>query len=104
MEERIFTQTSMDKTYARYAEIVAIQKQLDDELQELKDQITGYMLGQDIRQLETSVGKFTLAERAQWKYTANIDALNEQVKKQKKLEEEQGQAKASTLRYLTFKG
>jgi len=93
----------MDETYERYAEIVALQKEQDEELQTLQDQITGSMMGGDVRQIQTSVGKFTLAERAQWKYTSAIDEMSEQVKKQKKQEEEQGEAKASTLRYLTFK-
>lgn len=80
-----------------------MQKQLEEEQQELKDQITGHMLDTDVRQIDTVAGRFTLAERAQWKYTNNIDLLNEQLKKQKRWEEEHGEAKASTLRYLTFK-
>lgn len=93
----------MENVYRRYAEIVELQKQLEDEQQELKDQIIGFMMDKDVRQIDTVAGRFTLAERAQWKYTNNIDLLNEQLKKQKKWEEEHGEAKASTLRYLTFK-
>lgn len=87
----------------KYAQLTSTIKEAEKELTEIKDHIVGAMMTEDLRQIKIDEGMFTLAERAQWQYTPVVKELEQKVKDQKKAEEETGSAKASTLRYLTFK-
>lgn len=84
----------------RYSQIRRDRKALEDEEEMLKEKIMGEMKD---KSMETIYGKFTIAEKQNYKYSDKIKALEDKVKIAKINEQETGKAKLRITKYLTYK-
>jgi hypothetical protein len=82
----------MTKVYEEYAVLTAQIKALTDKKTELNIQILKDLVEQNIDDLTTSVGKFTIAKLKTWHYTDKVEKLEEEYKALKASEESTGDA------------
>lgn len=88
-----------------YDEYAVIASQIE-ELESKKDQLRGLILKQMIdngeEKVETAVGKFTVAKRKTWTYTAKVIELADKLKATKAKEESTGDATYTEEESLRF--
>ena len=92
--------------YEEYGIIDAQIKALTAQKDEIKDKIVSELEESGQTNVDTSVGKFTLAKIKTWTYTEKVSALEEAFKAQKAKEQSTGDAtfeEKSSLRFTQFK-
>lgn len=92
----------MKELYKRYAELYATMKEVEAEMEDVKNHITGFMLEKNVGQVKTEFGKFALRERVVYEFSPAIDKLKADVKKAEAEEKATGKAKSNTSRFLAF--
>jgi hypothetical protein len=78
-----------------YAELKEAEKKIAASLEEIKPRIKEHLAKEGVDKLPTTVGTFTLSERATWKYSEAVDKL-------KQKEEATGVAKKVVSTSLIF--
>ena len=94
------------KLYEEYAVLDAKIKALINQKDELKVEIIEELIASEEKNIDTSVGKFTLARIKTWKYTSKVTELEEQFKTQKATEQSTGDAtfeEKPSLRFTQIK-
>ncbi len=92
------------EVFSRYAQIKKQIAELEDQLDELKPEITV-----ELKILPDSVAKlpfgvFNLQRRAKWTYSDVVGQLDQQLKARQKEEQEDGIASAEYTEFIQFKG
>ena len=91
------------QTFEAYAKIKHQIKELTAEAKELEQEILPDMIEGGIDKVKTEFGGFTIVNRKTWTYSEKVAELSEEVKAQKKKEEEDGTAKAEEKKSLLFR-
>jgi len=91
-----------EKLYEEYAVLDAQIKQLNNKKDELKVQILEEMTTNEQKNVETSVGKFSIATIKSWTYTDKVADLEEKFKAQKATEQSTGDATCEEKPSLRF--
>lgn len=81
-----------NKIYEEYAVLTAQIKVLTDKKAELNSQILEELVGEDVKGIDTPVGKFTISKLKTWTYTAQVKEMEENFKAIKAIEESTGEA------------
>ncbi len=89
--------------YIRLAKTKEMIRLLEEQEVELTDLVLGTMELAQEKKKEFEFGKFTVAERAKWKYSPAVDQLAKKLKETKKYEEENGNAVKEITSYLLVK-
>ena len=76
---------------------------LEERYEELTKIAMDDMKEKGIHKFESDFGKFSIAERAKWKYSENVEQYAETLKSLKKAEEESGVATKEITNYLLVK-
>jgi VCBS repeat-containing protein len=90
--------------FARYADIKKQIAELEDQLEELKPEVTAELKELPNNSAKLPFGVFNLQKRAKWTYSETIQQLDQQLKAGKKEEEQNGIATAEYTEYVMFKG
>jgi len=90
--------------YQQYAMMKNAIKVLDERVEELSEMIVGEMETTGVVKQTFDFGTFTQSERKTWKYTEQVETLNQKLKETKKKEEESGVATFETKKSLLFRG
>ena len=91
------------KLVARYAELEAQSKAIEEEQKKIKDSIASEMEKLEADQIKSEVGTFYFTTRKTWKYPESIKKLEDEVKVAKKTAEETGEATFEEKKSLAFK-
>ena len=78
--------------YEEYAVLDAQIKVLTNQKDELKVKILEDLIENDLKTVDTAVGKFTISNLKTWKYTNKVTGLEEAFKAQKAMEQSTGDA------------
>jgi len=78
--------------YEEYAVLDAQIKVLTNQKDELKVKILEDLIENDLKTVDTAVGKFTISNLKTWKYTGKVSELEESFKAQKAMEQSTGDA------------
>jgi hypothetical protein len=88
----------------QYAELDAQVREITAKRDGIKIKILSAMQEQGLAKVEAEVGKFTVARRTNWKYSAKVAALADKVKVAQIKEQQQGIATQEVTEYLLFTG
>ena len=91
------------ENYKLYAELEQQKKDIEEKQKKIKEEIVSEMIEQQADTIKADFGTFSLTKRKTWKYSDTVEKLNEQVKTQKKLEEENGTATFEENQSLMFR-
>ena len=92
----------MEQLFSDYAKLDAEFKELEFKKSALKTAILEKMKENKLEKAESLYGKFTIAERISWIYSAKIKKLEESLKLAKVKEEQRGKAEAKKTEFLVF--
>ncbi len=102
--ESLNTMTLKDKDlYEQYMFMKSASRVIDERIDEVGNMIVEEMNRVGEIKKEFEFGKFTIGSRKSYKYSPKVEELNEKVKVQKKIEEEDGTAEVTEKNYLLFK-
>ena len=89
--------------FQRYAMLVSQKEIVEAELETLKDHVIGFLMGAEIQKKETKFGTFAICERAVYSFpSADVLALEAQLKERKEKAKADGMAKTTTSSFLKF--
>jgi len=89
--------------YKQYAELKLQAELLDEQMKSVKEQIMSDMRSRLVSSEKHDYGSFTIASRKTYKYSKNVELMEESVKIAKIEEVERGIADVEEINYLTFK-
>ena len=95
-----------DNLYEEYGVLDAQIKVLTNQKDELKGKILEDLIKQDLKNIETAVGKFAIANIKTWTYSPVVGKLEEEFKARKATEQSTGDAtyeEKPSLRFTQFK-
>ena len=81
-----------DALYDEYATTLSMIEQLEVRKEQLKASILDEMGGQGLQQMKTEKATFTITATAKYKYSDEIETLENGIKESKKMERENGTA------------
>ncbi len=90
--------------FARYAQIKKQIVELEDQLEEIKPEVTAELKALPDSTVKLPFGVFNLQRRAKWTYSQVVGQIEQQLKTQQKEEQKDGTATAEYTEYISFKG
>lgn len=90
--------------FKNYADIKNQIKDLTAKSKEIEKSVVEEMNNQEVEEVKSDFGTFYFTTRKTWEYSEDIKILEEGMKKNKKMEEENGTAKFEEKKSLTFRG
>lgn len=78
--------------FKQYAVIKVQIKELEEKSKEIEKEVMNEMQTQEIEQVKSDFGTFSITKRKVWKYSNDTKTIEEGLKRIKKIEEEDGTA------------
>ncbi len=89
--------------FKNYADIKNQIKDLTAKAKEIEKFVSGEMVKEDVEEVKSDFGTFYFTTRKTWEYSKDIKILEEGMKKNKEMEQENGTAKFEEKKSLTFR-
>ncbi len=87
----------------RYAELKIQSNAIEAEISELKPLVLDDILAAKVEKVPTNLGTFNIKNRKVWVYSPDVKQMEEEVKKQKGIEEADGTATFTNTPVLEFR-
>jgi len=89
--------------FKEYADLKIQIKSLEEKSKELEPKVLEQMQVEEVEQVKSDFGTFSITKRKSWKYSENVKMAEDAVKAQKSLEEKEGIATFEEKQGLMFK-